>query len=108
MLPCGVALCERLHGGGDLRAGGDCRPRCVLVRRGRRGRVRLLSGVRELVRGEVDDAVGARAVQAAEDVQALVLAPVEVQAEDGGEDEQHHGEVEHDHNGRLGRGRKTM
>lgn len=51
----------------------------------------------------MDDAVGAGAVQAAEDIQALVLTPVEVQTEDGREDEQHHGEVKHDHNGRLGR-----
>jgi len=99
-----VALREGLHRGGDLGAGGDRRSRRVLVRvrRRRRRRVRLLSGVRKLVRREVDDAVGAGAVQAAEDIQALVLAPVEVQTEDGREDEQHHAEVKHDHDGSLG------
>lgn len=54
----------------------------------------------------MDDAIGARAVETAEDVQTLVLTTVEVQTEDGGEDEQHHGKVKHNHNGRLGRGRK--
>jgi len=104
MLSCRVTLRERLHRGGDLSAGGDCGSRRVLVRvrrcRGRRGR--LLS-VRQLVGRQVDDAVRARAVQAAEDIQSLVLAPVEVQTQDGREDEQHHGEVKHDHNGCLRR-----
>lgn len=36
-------------------------------------------------------------VEAAEDVEASVLPAVEVHAEDGGEDEQHHGEVKHHH-----------
>lgn len=105
MLSCCVALGERLHRGGDLGAGRD-RGSCSILMRVRRcccGRVRLLCGVRQLVWREVDDAVRARAVQAAEDVQTLVLSPVEVQTEDGGEDEQHHGEVKHNHNGRLGR-----
>ena len=54
--------------------------------------------------GQVDDAVGAGAVEAAQHVQTLVLAPVQVQAQDGGEDEQNHGEVEHHHHRRLGGG----
>lgn len=58
------------------------------------------------MRREVNDAISARAVQAAEDVQAFVLAPVEVQAEDGREDEQHHGKIKHHHNGCLGRERQ--
>lgn len=103
-----VALRKGLHGGGDLGAGGDCRPRRVRVSRsGSRGAgggcrgVWLLPGVGELMGREVDDAVGTRAVQAAQHVQALVLTPVEVQAEDGGEDQQHHCKIEHNHDGRL-------
>lgn len=65
------------------------------------GRVRLLAGVRQLVWREVNDAVRARAVQTAEDIQTLVLTSMEVQTEDGREDEQHHGKVEHNHNGCL-------
>lgn len=38
-------------------------------------------------------------VEAAEDVEPAFLPAVQVQAQDGGEDEQHHGEVEH-HNHR--------
>lgn len=105
MLTSCVTLRERLHRRGDLGAGGDRRSCRILVRvcRPRRRCVRLLSGIRQLLRREVDDAIGTGAVQAAEDVQALVLAPVEVQTEDGGEDEQHHGKVKHNHNGRLGK-----
>lgn len=105
MLSRCVTLRECLHSGGDLGAGGDCRSCRVLVRvgRGRRGRVGLLAGVRQLVRREVDDAVGTRAVEAAQDIQTLVLAPVEVQTEDGREDKEHHCEIEHNHNGRLRR-----
>ena len=105
MLSCCVALSERLHRRGDLGAGCDRGSRGVLVhvRRCSCRRVWLLPGIRQLVGGEVDDAVGAGAVQAAEDVQALVLTSVEVQTEDGREDEQHHGEVKHNHNGCLGR-----
>lgn len=40
-------------------------------------------------------------VEAAEDVKAPVFPAVEVHAEDGGEDEQHHGEVEHHHHRSL-------
>lgn len=48
-------------------------------------------------------------VEAAEDVEASVLSPVEVHAEDGGKDEQHHGEVEHhDHRGLGATGRRTF
>lgn len=36
-------------------------------------------------------------VEAAENVETSVFSPVKVHAEDGGEDEQHHGEVEHHH-----------
>ena len=36
-------------------------------------------------------------VEAAENVKTPVFSSVEVHAEDGGEDEQHHGEVEHYH-----------
>lgn len=110
MLARCVTLCERLHRGGDLGAGGDCRSCCVRVRVRRGGRVWRLSGVGQLVRREVDDAIRTRAVQAAEDIQTLVLAPVEVQTEDGREDEEHHCEIKHNHNGRLGREieRETM
>lgn len=103
MLTRSVALRECLHGGGDLGTGGDCGPSRVLVRMcgGCCGRMRLLPGVRQFLGRQLDDAVWARAVQTAEDVQTLVLASVEVQTEDSGEDEQHHGEVEHNHNGRL-------
>lgn len=103
MLARCVTLCERLHCGGDLGAGGDCRSRCVRVRVRRGGCVWWLSSVGQLVWREVDNAIGTRAVQAAEDIQALVLTPVEVQTEDGREDEEHHCEIKHNHNGRLGR-----
>lgn len=110
MLACCITLCERLNCGGNLGAGGDCRSSCVLVCMCccHRRCVRLLSRIQQLVWGEVDNTVGARAVEAAEDIQALVLTPVEVQTEDGGEDEQHHGKVKHDHNGRLRRQEKRI
>lgn len=103
MLSCCITLCECLHCGGDLSAGGDRGSCSVLVCRCCCRRVRLLSSVRQLVWREVDNAVRAGTVQAAEDIQTLVLASVEVQTEDGWEDEQHHGEVKHDHNCRLWR-----
>lgn len=72
-----VTLCERLHCGGKSGSGcGCCR--------------RLLSSSRQLVGREGSDLVCTGDVQAAEDVQALGLTPVEVQTEDGGEDKQHH------------------
>ena len=74
-----VALCERLHRGGKL--GPGC---------GYSGCRRLLSGIRQLVGSERSDLVWTGDVQAAEDVQALGLTPVEVQTEDGGEDKEHH------------------
>lgn len=106
MLSCCIALRERLHRGGDLSAGGDCGSCSVLVRRCRCGRVWLLSGIRQLMRSEVDNAIRAGTVKAAEDVQTLVLTSVQIQAEDGREDEQHHGKVKHNHNGRLRRERE--
>lgn len=47
-------------------------------------------------------------VEAAEDVKAPVLPAVEVHAEDGGEDEQHHGEVEHHHHRGLQGAQETQ
>lgn len=47
-------------------------------------------------------------VEAAEDVKAPVLSAVEVHAEDGGEDEQHHGEVKHHHHRGLQGAHKTQ
>lgn len=47
-------------------------------------------------------------VEAAEDVKASVLPAVEVHAEDGGEDEQHHGEVKHHHHRGLQGAQETQ
>lgn len=73
-----VTLGERLHRGGESGTGCGCW-----------GRRRLRSSIRQLVWRERSDLVCTGHVQAAEDVQALGLTPVEVQTEDGGEDKQH-------------------
>lgn len=47
-------------------------------------------------------------VEAAENVEAAVLSSVEVHAEDGGEDEQHHGKVKHHNHCSLREMQKTL
>ena len=62
------------------------------------------------IRKQQDVSVGVSApVEAAENVETSVFSSVEVHAEDGGEDEQHHGEVEHYHDcGLEGNTENTM
>lgn len=62
------------------------------------------AGIKDLVRS---GAWVCPPVEAAEDVKASVLPAVEVHAEDGGEDEQHHGEVKHHHHRGLQGAQKT-
>lgn len=52
---------------------------------------------------KVNDAIRTGAVQAAEDIQTLVLTAMEVQTQYGREDKEHHGEIKHNHDGCLGR-----